>query len=305
MRIANVTESRFLNPNKVHGGIAMASSNRRIYRKPEELHPHPLQAKAFPDLSDPGLEALAEDIKRNGLQHPVEICRDNTIICGHRRVQAARKLGLNKIEVIIREDVEDQGPKAIERYLIEDNFNRRQLSRLERARCIKLLDELYENELDPTKWQPRGELQKIIAKRLDLSGREVSRYLRVLETPIAVQNAFDEGKLSLVKAGQVTGLSKEQQDEIAVRITAGEEPRKLVDSFLRNVRRRQPDATDTYLAFVKLLNRLLDNKPQAVEDISPWVADESALNLFEEGIGIFQRLKRWTKSALERQNFTP
>jgi len=283
----------------------MATAKKPTKRNLDDLRPHPLQAKMFPDLSDPELEALSADMQRNDLQHPIEITSDGTIIAGHQRVRAARKLGWKEIDVIVRTDLEGQGSDAIERRLIEDNLNRRQLSGLAKARCIKALHDLIETELDSTNWQPRGELKEIIAKRLSLSSREVSRYLLVLETPIAVQNAFDEKKLSLVKAGQVAGLSKEQQDEIAIRITSGEVPREVVDSFLQNVRRRQPSATDTYIKFIKLLNRLLATKPQAVEEISKWVANESAIDLFEQAVVTCQQLIRWTKTAVNRKNFTP
>lgn len=282
----------------------MASAKKPTKWKLDDLHPHPRQAELFSDLSDTDLEALADDILRNGLQHPIEITSSGTIIAGHQRVRAARKLGWKTIAVVIRKDLEDQGPDAIEQHLIDDNRLRRQLDLLSQVRCIVALHALYKPDPDPAKWQPRPNLRDVICQQLGMGNKNASRYLKVLETPMPVQHTLSRGELPLVLADRVAGLPSEHQQEIAGRIESGEEPRKVVDSFLRNVRRRQPSATDTYIKFVKLLDRLLVTKPQAVEEISKWVANESAIELFEQAVVTCQQLIRWTKTSLELQDYT-
>jgi ParB-like chromosome segregation protein Spo0J len=73
-------------------------------RKLSDLRPHPLQAQVFHDTRGEELARLAEDIKANGLNCPVEITPENVIICGHRRVKAARQLNWDEIEVWVRQD---------------------------------------------------------------------------------------------------------------------------------------------------------------------------------------------------------
>jgi len=283
----------------------MATAKKPTKWKIDKLQDNPRQAQSFPEMTDVEQKALAADMQRNDLQHPIEITSDGTIIAGHQRVRAAKKLGWTEIEVIVRTDLESQGCDAIERRLIEDNLNRRHLDPLSVARCLKALDSLYKPDPDPVKRQARPDLLDAICQQLQMSPKNASRYLHLLKAPLAVQYAFSRGELPLVLACRVAGLSTEQQQQIAVRITAGEESGKLVKSFLRQSRRRQPDATDTYLAFFKLLNRLLDNKPQAVEEISVYVANESAIDLFQQTIVTCQQLIRWTKAAVNRKDFTP
>ena len=51
-------------------------------------------------LSEEQLEILARDMI-NGRSDPVEILSDGTIVFGHHFVQAARRLGLEQIEVVV------------------------------------------------------------------------------------------------------------------------------------------------------------------------------------------------------------
>lgn len=56
------------------------------------------------DMGD--LKSLAESIARHGLLHPVVIKTDNTLIAGHRRIEAARLLSMKEIPVTVI-DVDD------------------------------------------------------------------------------------------------------------------------------------------------------------------------------------------------------
>lgn len=51
------------------------------------------------DLGD--LSALAESIKRHGLLHPIVITQDNTLVAGHRRIEAAKLIGWNEIPATV------------------------------------------------------------------------------------------------------------------------------------------------------------------------------------------------------------
>ena len=55
--------------------------------KVDDLRPHPRQSELFRDLSEIEFAFLAGDIKRNGLQQPIEITPDGTVIAGHQRLR--------------------------------------------------------------------------------------------------------------------------------------------------------------------------------------------------------------------------
>jgi ParB family chromosome partitioning protein len=106
------------------------------------LKPHPRQAETFADMPDEQIEILARDIEENGLQHPIEVLPDYTIIAGHCRVEAARRNGWTEIDAIIRYDLAAQGEFAVEQYMIRDNLARRQMDLLSIARAYKRMKPL-------------------------------------------------------------------------------------------------------------------------------------------------------------------
>jgi ParB family chromosome partitioning protein len=199
----------------------------------KKLREHPQQAQLFGDVLDEDLAALAEHMDKHGQQDAIEILPDGTIISGHQRVRAARTLGWKVIEVIVRHDLAEAGPAAVEARLIDANFVRRQLSPLGRARCITRLWEL-EKGRSARRFGPgvSEALKATIAARMHLSCRSVSRYLLVLAAPAAVQEAFDRGQVSLTCAGKVALLSPSEQAQIAKRIDAGETAAKVIIEHL-------------------------------------------------------------------------
>ena len=110
--------------------------------KISRLKKHPKQDEMFGDISEEERRALADDMERNGQRQPVEIRPDGTIIAGHQRVLAATLLGWTEIDVIVRFDLEEKGDAAVEAHFLGDNLYRRQLSPLNRARCIRRLMEI-------------------------------------------------------------------------------------------------------------------------------------------------------------------
>ena len=68
---------------------------------PKSLHPHPLNASIYG--SDEDYLELVELIRSSGWLKPLVITKDNVIISGHRRCQAAIELGRETVPVEVRE----------------------------------------------------------------------------------------------------------------------------------------------------------------------------------------------------------
>ena len=152
------------------------------------LKDHPQQAAMFGDVAEAELKALAEDMKRRGQHAAVEITPAGVIIAGHQRVRAAKLLGWTEIDVVVRSDLAAEGDRAVEERFLSDNFIRRQLSALARARCIKRMMELEEGrEASRFAYTKKEQLKQRIATRMGLSPRSVARYLLVLDAPPAIQ----------------------------------------------------------------------------------------------------------------------
>jgi ParB family chromosome partitioning protein len=205
----------------------VAKKRTTVTWKISKLKDHARQGALFDDLSDAELAALAEDMKAVGLRDPIEVLPNGTIVAGHQRVRAARLLRRSEIDVIVREDLQDAGPAAVEKSLITDNLLRRHLSPLARARCIKRLV-----EMERGCFSSQEDVKARVGQQLGLSPRSVSRYLLVLAAPAPVQRAFDRGELTLINAGKVALMRKPVQAEIAERIEKGEKAATVVAEYL-------------------------------------------------------------------------
>lgn len=85
------------------------------HRPTADLIPFATNAKLH---SDGQVAQIAGSIRAFGFNNPVLIRPDNTIVAGHGRVLAARKLGLDTVPVIVLEHLTDAQARA---YVIADN----------------------------------------------------------------------------------------------------------------------------------------------------------------------------------------
>ena len=71
-----------------------------------------------PRFNDDAVEAVANSIREFGWRAPIVVDKDMVIICGHTRLKAAKKLGLEEVPVHIASDL---SPEQIQAYRIADN----------------------------------------------------------------------------------------------------------------------------------------------------------------------------------------
>lgn len=65
-----------------------------------------------PRKNDEAVKYVAESIKEFGFKVPIVVDKDMTIVAGHTRYKAAKKLGLNEVPVIVADDLTDEQIKA-------------------------------------------------------------------------------------------------------------------------------------------------------------------------------------------------
>src|SRR5947209_18154020 len=110
----------------------------------------------------------------------------------------------DEIAVWVNDDLAAQGEGAVEQRLIEDNLARRNLDRLDQVRCYRRLVEMAQDTPhDQRRSHQLGRVRDVVGSRLGMSGRTLDRYLRVLDAPREVQDAFKAGDISLVAAAKV------------------------------------------------------------------------------------------------------
>ena len=71
-----------------------------------------------PRFNDDAVEAVANSIREFGWRAPIVVDKDMVIICGHTRLKAAKKLGLEEVPVHIASDL---SPEQIRAYRIAGN----------------------------------------------------------------------------------------------------------------------------------------------------------------------------------------
>ena len=71
-----------------------------------------------PRNNDSAVDAVAESIREFGFKVPLVIDGNNMIVCGHTRVKAAQKLGMETVPCIIADDLT---PKQIKAFRLADN----------------------------------------------------------------------------------------------------------------------------------------------------------------------------------------
>ena len=251
----------------------------RIEERPVgSLKRHPKQAEFFGDLSDVEIQQLADDMDRNGQLMSIEISPNDVLISGHQRLAAAKRLGWTHIRCWVREDLAEQGEEAIEARLLEDNQHRRQMTKLQIARCYLRLKELGRVKLSGD--DQGGDLRDFFGKRFDMSGRSVDRLVQILTAPAEIQHAFEAGQLRQGQALAIVRLDPDLQQEIAQRIAEGKKPADVAKEYL--TRDKPPKQPATALSkLVTTLRRVQRDVEGEVKEMRGQLADTDVAVLRE------------------------
>ena len=86
-----------------------------VYRNPAELIPYEMNAKKHDEQQ---IRDLAAAIKKRGFDQPITVDKHDVIITGHGRREAALLAGLERVPVIVRDDLSEEEVKAKR---LEDN----------------------------------------------------------------------------------------------------------------------------------------------------------------------------------------
>lgn len=161
------------------------------------------------ELDQDHVEALASSIALRGLIVPLVVRPDGerfVLIAGYHRYAACRNLGLDEVEITLREQDGTSADSAAE------NVVRKQLSPLEEARAVQhMLDEGY--TLDGA------------ATVLGWNRKLVSARAKILDLPQAAQQLMGSGELPLSAVGtiaKIAEVSAELCEAALAPIAAGE-----------------------------------------------------------------------------------
>lgn len=149
------------------------------------------------------LNELTESIKKNGVITPLIVRKEENgryrLIAGERRWRAARRAGLDEVDVYIRE-IDDA---TADLFALVENLQRVDLNPLEEANGYKLLMEKY------------NLTQESVAFEVGKGRSTITNSLRLLTLPDEVYPMLENGTLS---AGQARTLLGYDDKEMIIRI---------------------------------------------------------------------------------------
>ena len=180
-------------------------------------------ANIFPMMNEDEFVDLVTSIKQNGQREPIILYEDK-IIDGRNRYTACKELRVEpKVEYW-----DEQG--SLLDFVKDKNLNRRQLSQSQRGMIAARMKPLYEDEakqrmtagvkaninpgLHGDEGSIKGRSNEVVGKKFGISRGTVARASRVLnEGTEELQQAVDNGEVSVRKASDIAGLPKEVQNE--------------------------------------------------------------------------------------------
>ena len=248
----------------------------------DALEPNRLQPRT--DFDEPALAALAASIKAQGVIQPLIVVPEGdhyAIIAGERRYRAAKRAGLLKVPVVVRQPCDDQ--KLLELALVE-NLQREDLNAVEEAEAFQLLLDSF------------GLSQKDVAVRVGKSRTTVANSVRLLKLPEAVQAMVRRGELT---AGQVRPLlaldSPKEQVAFAKRAKKDALSARQMEELVGD---KQPAAKRSSKKASRSLSSLDANSRAAVESMIQTL--QTKVDLQRKGAGGILRIHFHSEEELMR-----
>jgi hypothetical protein len=217
-----------------------------------ELKVHPA-ADIFPMMSDEELADLAEDIKENGLLHPLVIDAEGQLIDGRNRHAACKLAGIEPRF----ESLNGHDPLA---YIASANLKRRNLTKGQQAMALAMLypdePERGRGKKDPVK----DELNSSFSYRRLQQAREVLAFSRPLAESVIAGKPLNEALQKVENEHKEADSENEQLDRLRRLapdlMTLVEEERMPLDEAIAAYDKRESNRRAIYREGVAALARL-------------------------------------------------
>ena len=174
----------------------------------DRLTPNDYQPRL--NMDDARLEELAASIKANGIIQPIvvrQVGDGYRIIAGERRWRAARRAGLARVPVVVKEVSGEATDQRVLQMALVENIQRDDLNAIDEAKAYRrLVDEFTLT-------------QDAIAAAVGKDRATVANTLRLLKLPQDVQDLVAAGALSMGHARALLALPGEhRQSQLAAEI---------------------------------------------------------------------------------------
>ena len=209
-----------------------------------DIEPNPYEPRESKE--DEGLPELVKSIKEKGLIQPLVVRRRQSgfqLICGGRRLRAAKMAGLEKIPAVLKVATDSE---VLELAIIE-NVQREDLDPIEEASAYRNLMRTF------------GYTQNEVATKVGRNRSTVANMLRLLELPEKIRSYIRSGKLSSGHGRALLAIKGNQArlalaEKIVRRsLTVRDIEKEASKSKGRKARRKDPDILNLEMEISQLL----------------------------------------------------
>lgn len=185
----------------------------------QEFKNHPFKVK-----DDEHMEELVESIRQNGILTPVLIrpLKDNRyeMVSGHRRLHAAKRIGLETIPAVVKELTDDEATI----FMVDANVQREEILPSERAWSFKMKMDALSHQGERSDLQGTGtcgtefhksnqdkKTRDSVGFEAGMTGRQVQKYIRLTKLIPELLDMVDEKKITMTVGVEIANLSQDVQ----------------------------------------------------------------------------------------------
>ena len=189
----------------------------------DKLESNPHQPRI--DINVHSLNELISSIEQNGLLQPIVITEAkqnelHTIIAGHRRYEAFKIMGKNKIKAILLKNVTEKDLAILS---LTENLMRENLHPIENAIAIK---NILDNKI--------VESQNKLAEYVGLSKGYVSKLMNILKLPSSIINVIKNNNYKDINVLILINKLKDDKEMLEAYNVIKELPRSEAEKYLKN-----------------------------------------------------------------------
>ena len=186
------------------------------YVNPEGIVP--FENNPFEVRDDEEMKSLIDSISKYGILTPLVVSRQGRrgdviqLVSGHRRLHAAKELGLQVVPV----SYVTMTPAEIEIAVVDSNLQREHILPSEKAKAYKLkMEAMKKTAGRPAKNScqvgTNSRTDEEIAESVSDSARQIQRYIRLNYLIPEILQMVDEERIALTPAVELSYLSDEEQ----------------------------------------------------------------------------------------------
>ena len=186
---------------------------------------HPFEGNPYKVRDDADMESLEESINEQGIAMPLLVRPlenadgEYEIISGHRRLFAARRLGLKEVPVIVY-DISREDAIVM---LVDSNLFREHVLPSEKAFAYKMKLEAmnrqgYRSDLTSTQVGSKFRTNEMVGEQNSESREQIRRYIRLTQLIGELLILVDEGKIAFTPAVELSFLTEQEQRTLLERV---------------------------------------------------------------------------------------